>query len=107
MPSVKELLAGMGIGEKPENKTDNTKEMTAEQLVELTRKATIDETLAELKSAGRLVDNPTSGNPNPGGGTGATDEITWATLDVSTEAGKAAFDSYLAEHGKTVFRVDD
>lgn len=101
MPGIKEILAGMGI--TSENKpAESTNEMTAEKLVELTTKSVVE----ELRSAGRLVDNPTQGNPAPGGNPTPTDAVTWDNLDVNTEAGKEAFNNYLTEHGKTVFKID-
>lgn len=94
MPTLGESIDKLlGIKPKeetpPENKPGEDAP-TAEQIRDMTIQATI----SNLKERGLLVDKPTAGTNQPDGTAG--DNVTWATIDVSTEAGAKQFDDFMA-----------
>lgn len=90
MPTIKESIASFFGGGKPDDKPDD-KSLTAEQIRDMAVKAT----LAELKEGGYLVDKPPTGGTNQPDNTSG-EGVTWDTIDVNTEAGRKAFDDFMA-----------
>lgn len=96
MPTIKENIAKfLGI-EVPDDKSGTggggggNNAPTGEQIAQAASQAT----LQELKEQGLLRDKPvttTEQSPNP-----TDDNITWDNLDVTTEAGKKAYETWLA-----------
>lgn len=98
--SLKEMIAGFVSGGEPQKDDDKT--LTAEQIREMAVKGTI----AELRESGLLVDKSTAGGNDPANQSGG-DGITWANIDMNTEAGRKAFDDFIAsDEGQKRYTLD-
>lgn len=71
-----------------------------EEITQAATEKAVHETIAHLRETGQLAAQSTTTNTQPNGQVGGAADVDFANMDMSTEAGRKAFDDFLAANMK-------